>query len=90
VECLDPTTGNVVWSGPPGGSSWSSIVGTQRHLYLTDQEGTTLVFLANPKQFEQVAKNELHEASNSTLAISDGEIFIRTFEHLYCIGTGDE
>jgi hypothetical protein len=31
------------------------------------------------------ATNELGERSNSTPAFSDGEIFIRTFEHLYCI-----
>ena len=32
-----------------------------------------------------LAENELGEQTNSTPAISDGEIFLRTHEHLYCI-----
>jgi outer membrane protein assembly factor BamB len=90
VQCINPETGKVIWTGPSGGSSWSSVVGTKSHLYLTNQEGTTVVFKANPTKFEAVAKNELHGASNSTMAISDGEIFIRTFEYLYCIAESDE
>ena len=32
-----------------------------------------------------LAQNELGEATNSTPAISEGEIFLRTHEHLYCV-----
>jgi hypothetical protein len=32
-----------------------------------------------------VAENKLGETSNSTPAISDGQIFIRTHQHVYCI-----
>ena len=90
VECIDPKTGAMIWAGPPGGSSWSSIVGTKSHLYLIDQDGTTLVFEANPVEYSAVAKNQLAEPTNSTPAISDGEIFIRTFDHLYCIAASGE
>lgn len=88
VQCIDAESGAVVWTGPAGGSSWSSIVAAAGNLYLTNQEGTTLVFKPNPAQFKAVAVNELGEPSNSTMAISDGEIFIRTFENLYCIAAG--
>ena len=88
VECIDPRSGEVIWTGPPGGSSWSSIIGTKQHLYLTDQDGATIVFKANPSEFVQVASNKLGEPTNSTIAISDGEIFLRTFRHLYCISSG--
>ncbi len=85
VQCIDAKTGEVVWTGPAGGSSWSSIVAAAGNLYLMNQEGTTLVFKPNPEKFQAVAVNELGESSNSTMAVSDGEIFIRTFDHLYCI-----
>jgi len=88
VQCIDAETGQVVWTGPAGGSSWSSIVAAAGNLYLTNQQGTTLVFQPNPVEFKAVAVNELGESSNSTMAISDGEIFIRTFECLYCIAEG--
>ena len=52
---------------------------------MTDQKGRTVVFKPNPEKFEVIAVNELGENSNSTPAISNGEIFIRTFKGLYCI-----
>ena len=56
--------------------------------YVTSRNGTTVVFKPNPGKFELVASNALGEASNSTPAISNGEIFIRTFKNLYCVRDG--
>lgn len=55
---------------------------------MTARNGTTVVFKPNPAKFELVASNALGEDSNSTPAISDGEIFLRTFKNLYCIKDG--
>jgi outer membrane protein assembly factor BamB len=52
---------------------------------VTDQAGTTRVLLPSPERLELVARNPPGERSNSTPAFSDGEIFIRTFDCLYCI-----
>ncbi len=38
----------------------------------------------------QVATNDLGERTNSTPAVSDGELFLRTHEHLYCIAVPAE
>jgi hypothetical protein len=40
---------------------------------------------AGPK-FEVMAENDLNDYCLSSPAISDGQIFIRTAQHLYCIG----
>jgi outer membrane protein assembly factor BamB len=86
IECLEAATGNAVWTDRAGGGIfWGSIVAADGNLYVTNQKGTTVVFKPNPDEFELVAKNELNETSNSTPAISNGQIFIRTFKHLYCI-----
>ncbi len=85
LECLDPKTGEILWT-ERSGNSWGSIVYAGQRCYLTNQGGETIVFKPNSKKYDELAKNELHEPSNSTPAISDGEIFIRTAEHLYCIG----
>jgi outer membrane protein assembly factor BamB len=85
VQCLNPITGDIVWNGPAGGSCWGSIVSADGRLYVTNQAGTTIVFKSNPNEFELVAENHLREPSNSTPAISDSQIFIRTFRNLYCI-----
>jgi hypothetical protein len=50
------------------------------------RNGDTVVLAAKPK-FEILATNSLaaSEQTNSSIVISNGEIFIRTFKHLWCI-----
>jgi outer membrane protein assembly factor BamB len=87
LRCLDPRTGKETWRARTGGPSfWGSISMVANRLYVTTQEGETIVFAPNPEKFEILARNDLGEASNATPAISDGEIFLRTREALYCIG----
>jgi len=86
IECLDPKTGKVLWQDRGAGAvNWGSIVYAAGRCYLTNQDGTTVVFQPSPDKCEILAQNKLGEPSNSTPAISDGEIFLRTFQHLYCI-----
>lgn len=86
VECLNPETNEVLWTERAVGSSWGSIVAAEDRLYVTNQDGTTFVFEPNPEKYVQIAENPLGEPSNSTPAISDGNLFIRTQRNLYCIG----
>jgi hypothetical protein len=54
-------------------------------LYVTDLTGATHVLAAGAK-FEVLARNDLNEATYAAPAVANGEMFIRTYEHLYCIG----
>jgi len=54
-------------------------------IYATNEEGLTTVVKAGA-QFEVLAENNLNEYCLSSPAISDGQIFLRTSGHLYCIG----
>jgi outer membrane protein assembly factor BamB len=86
LRCLDPKTGEDIWRERTlGPSFWGSVVMAAGRLYVTNQRGDTVVFAPNSEAYEQLAANSLGEQSNSTPAISDGEIFLRTFTALYCI-----
>jgi outer membrane protein assembly factor BamB len=87
IECLDPATGKSLWNQRlPGQNFWASLVSTPGRLYATSQQGKTFVFARDPTQWKLLATNDLKERINATPAISDGQIFIRTWEALYCIG----
>ena len=86
MQCIEAKTGRVVWSAPKKlAGCWGSIIAAGGNLYVTNKRGTTYVFKPDPKKFELVAENHLRESSNSTPAFSNGQIFLRTFKHLYCI-----
>jgi outer membrane protein assembly factor BamB len=53
-------------------------------LYATEQSGDTFVVAAKP-EYELIGKNRLGEHTDASPAISDGEIFVRTHQHLWCI-----
>jgi outer membrane protein assembly factor BamB len=87
IECIDPKTGNVMWTERAGGGTyWASIVAANGVMYATSQTGVTVTFRPNAKQFDLVAMNALEEPINATAAISDGQIFFRTAGNLICVG----
>lgn len=86
IQCMEPATGKILWTDRgPGGVMWGSIIYAAGRCYVTAQNGHTAVFRPSPEGYEQLALNEIKEPTNSTPAISDGEIFLRTHKHLYCI-----
>ena len=54
-------------------------------LYVPTMDGDTLVLSAGPK-YELLARNKLGERVLSSPAVAGDEIFIRTYEHLWCLG----
>jgi outer membrane protein assembly factor BamB len=90
AECLELTTGKSKWNERlkatgPSGEIWGSMVLASDNIYVVNQSGDTAVIKANPEKFEVVAINPVGERSNSTLALSNGEIFLRTHRNLRCI-----
>jgi outer membrane protein assembly factor BamB len=89
-HCFELRTGKEVWVGQGsqrlGANCWSSLVAAGDRLYVVDQHGDTHV-LAGRLQYELLATNRLGEHTNASLAISEGQLFIRTDKHLWCIAS---
>jgi outer membrane protein assembly factor BamB len=87
VWCLDAKTGKEIYGRTriKSGTYSGSPVLADGKLYVTNEDGVTVVFRAGPK-FELLAENDLGDYSLSSPAISDGQIFIRTSKFLYAIG----
>ena len=63
---------------------WGSILLGDGKLYVSNLEGDVFVVRAGP-DFKRLAKNSLGETIYAAPAISNGELFLRTHQHLYCI-----
>ena len=91
AECIELKSGKTVYmervkAAGPKGDSWSSSVLSGDLIYVLNQSGDCHIIRASPK-FELVATNGIgSELTNASLAVSDGLLFIRTHQHLWCIG----
>jgi outer membrane protein assembly factor BamB len=92
VFALDVKTGAPVYGPerlPNGTYSASPILADGKIYVTTEEEGLTTVFRAGPK-FEILSSNSLASDCSpyclSTVAISDGQLFIRTSSYLWAIG----
>jgi outer membrane protein assembly factor BamB len=88
VHALDVQTGKSVW-GPERllkDNYSASPTLADGKIYITSETlGVTSVFAAGPK-FELLAENPTGEYTLSSISVSEGQLFLRTDNHLYAIG----
>jgi outer membrane protein assembly factor BamB len=89
AECLELETGKVVWTARLKGNSesggvWSSPVLNGDRIYVMSKSAEVFIFKAAP-QFELLGMNALGEETNSSVVISDGDVFLRTHAALWRI-----
>ncbi|MCE9529739.1 MAG: PQQ-binding-like beta-propeller repeat protein [Planctomycetes bacterium] len=84
--CVDAKTGNELWDERLGGGGVSaSPILIDGNILTINEQGTAFIFPA-AKSFELLAKNELKEQVYASPAVANGKLYIRGFQHLYCIG----
>ena len=92
IQCINLQTGKDLWKErmqTPAGraNTWSSLVRSGERIYAVTQNSDVVVFKASTEKYEQLAVNSLGDGlTNSSLAVSDGQLFLRTHKHLWCIG----
>jgi outer membrane protein assembly factor BamB len=84
AHCYEAATGRILWKETMG-LHHASPVSANGLVYFLNDEGVMHVVKAGPK-FELVARNELGEKTYASPAVSGGQMFLRSFQSLYCIG----
>ncbi|UCG56662.1 MAG: PQQ-like beta-propeller repeat protein [Phycisphaerales bacterium] len=82
--CYRAATGAVLWQEKLGRHHASPVLVTGLVFFIND-EGQVNVIRPG-KQFDRVAQYELGESCYASPAISNGQVFLRGFKHLFCIG----
>ena len=82
-HCFDAATGAERWEQRMG-RQHASLVSAGGLLYFLNDDGICHVVRAGEK-YQLVAKNELGEPTYASPALSEGQLFLRSEKHLYCI-----
>ena len=89
ILCLDPKTGDTLWEGDLGAKAvfQASPTGADGKIYCINMKGETVVLSAGDA-FEVLHRVEMGGTDcRASVAVSDGQLFIRTDARLFCIGT---
>ena len=93
VTCLDPKTGRQLWQGKIGGRGpWrASLTGADGKLYCINETGEIVVLAAGGNEFKIIFETKTDETPiQSSIAVADGALFIRTAKNLHCIAKQGE
>jgi outer membrane protein assembly factor BamB len=85
ASCLVPLTGKRLWFERLGKHHSASPVAADGYLYFPDDDGVTHVLKASDT-FDVVARNPLGEPCLASPAVARGHLYVRTTNHLWCIG----
>jgi outer membrane protein assembly factor BamB len=85
VTAVDAADGKTLWKERIGGIFSASPVEADGKLYLLNEDGETIVLEAG-RELKILARNRLEERMLASPAISGGQIFERSDDHLICIG----
>ena len=83
--CLEAATGKIKWEERLGGAFSASPVYADGLLYFLSEAGETTVVRAQG-EYNLVERNALQETCQASMAISRGQIFIRSKGRIFCIG----
>jgi len=85
ATCVDPKTGEQIWTERLGGDVAASPVIADGKIYVVSEAGDVHTFAAAGK-FQLLGKSTVGEPVYATPAIAGGRLFIRTHKSLICIG----
>lgn len=86
ANCLLAKTGEPMWQEKIG-RTHASLVSANGLVYFLNDDGVAYVVKPG-KTYELVAENKLGEPTYASPAISDGKLYLRGDQHLFCIGVG--
>jgi outer membrane protein assembly factor BamB len=86
AHCFDALDGKHLWRERLGSHFSASLLTAADLVYLITDEGLTLVLKVDRERANVVEQNELGERVYASPAISDGRLYLRGTEHLFCIG----
>ena len=89
LTCFDPKTGEKKWTGelPDRTVIRSSPTVADGKVYIVNEKGTVIVCAAGD-EFKVLATIPMGDAegTRASLAVSGGQLFLRTTQALYCVG----
>lgn len=90
LSCFEAATGREVWKKRVQGKHTSSPIYADGRIYLLSELEGESILIQPGAEYKELGRNRLDEVCKGTMAISRGNLFIRSANHLFCIGPRPE
>ena len=87
LTCVEPGTGKKLWREKFTGVHYPSPVCVGGRIYIINNKGEMSTIQA-AATYKLLATSKLPEGTHATPAVANGCMYIRTFNHLICVGAG--
>jgi outer membrane protein assembly factor BamB len=84
ASCYKAATGKVLWREKLGRHHASPVLVEGLAFFINDDGQVNVI--KPDRSFRHVARYELNEMCYASPAISEGQVFVRGFKHLFCFG----
>ena len=84
ARCFDAPSGRVRWKARLQGTYYASPLAAEGRIYFLNMDGLATVVAASSR-YDRLTENQLDDRTIATPAVSDGRIFIRGHQRLYCL-----
>ena len=85
ARCIHAPSGNLRWKERLKGKYKASPIAVDGRVFFLNTEGLCTVISAQPR-FDKLVENKLDDETIASPAVSDGRMYIRGKQFLYCIG----
>lgn len=85
-NCFDTATGERLWRERLGRHFSASLLTANGLVYFLADDGLMTVLRPHRQGAEIISKNPLNGDFYASPAVADGKLYLRSTEHLYCIG----
>jgi outer membrane protein assembly factor BamB len=85
LTCFELETGKLLWEKDlkTNFQASASLVGNK--IYLMSEKGETVI-IESSREYKELGRCKLNEGGLASPAFMDNRIYVRTKDHLYCLG----
>lgn len=86
LRCVDPKTGNELWSKSKVGKYHAALLRTgDNKLLMLDDAGNLILLQPDPKEYRELARSKVCGATWAHPAVADGRLYVRDDKELLCL-----
>lgn len=85
LHCVDPQTGKVQWTQKKVGTYHATLLATQKHLLLLEEEGALVLVQPDPKEYRELCRSNVCRHTWAHPALADGYLLVRDEQELLAV-----